>query len=186
MSHREEPARPARRRYLIDPQWQLSVTGVAVGTAGVISLLCLVASYYLTTDESIQLLSSGQLGILAIAINALYFALIATVFIVITMRFTHTVAGPALVIQRAVEALREGRFDSRLQLRKHDYLKGVAGSLHALSKDLRDRQFDEQQLLTELEEALARKDFGSAAKVAQALRDLTSITLAELRLESAA
>jgi hypothetical protein len=172
MSHRDQPARLARRRYLIDSRWQLTVTWVAAGTALLVSVLFLVAGHFLTASAFLDGLSSSQIGFMAIAINALYFVMMTAVFAVMTVRFTHTIAGPARVLRDAVEALRAGRFDGRLRLRKYDYLKDLAGSVGALSAELRERSVDQRRLLDELEAALARRDFSAAGQAVHTLRAL--------------
>jgi methyl-accepting chemotaxis protein len=172
MSHPDRQDHVRRRRYLLDSRWQAAVAGGTVAVAAVVGLLGFLVSYALTNSERLERLSSGQLGLLAALVNALYIALVTSVLVLMAIRLTHTVAGPARVLQRAIDALRSGRFDSRLELRKHDYLKDLAQSLGALTEDLRLRRESEQRLAAALEGALARNDLRAAREAVQALRGL--------------
>lgn len=176
MSHPDRPDHVRRSRYLIDSRWQSTLASGTVAVAAVVSLLSFLSSYFLTSSERLERLSSGQIGLLAILVNAICIALLASVLVFVTIRLTHTVAGPAKVLLSAVEALRVGRFDSRLELRKHDYLKDLAHSLGALTGQLKTRHENEQRLVAALESALARSDQRAAQEAVQGLRRLTEDT----------
>lgn len=154
-----------RRKYLLDPQWQLSVfrniAAVALVAASVQLALTLVVSNTAALDRW-----SGQAtGLLAFGTNALFLVLVFVALWIVLVRMTHAVVGPAMVIKRAVDALVEGRFDSRLSLREKDYLKDLAGSVKHLSDHLKKRD----ETARELQAALRDGNHDRAMKLADRL-----------------
>ncbi len=126
-----------RRSYLQDSGWQLSVATIVVGSAVfVVALVHLIAVYVLAHLDAIETLSSRQLTMFAVAFSGLHILLLFIVLVATTVRITHSVAGPAKVIERAIDDLRNGKYDSRLKLRDKDYLKDLAAAVQRLSDHL--------------------------------------------------
>src|SRR5205823_5223414 len=98
------------------------------------------------------------------------FLVLAGLLFYVILRITHRVAGPAMVIERAIDGLVEGRFDARLTLRRGDYLKSLAAATQRLSDHLKAEQGDRDRTCVELERAVARGDRKAAIELLQRLR----------------
>lgn len=60
---------------------------------------------------------------------------LASLFVVV-LRVTHQYYGPLVAIERFLDDLKAGQFESRMKLRRHDELQGLALRLNALAESL--------------------------------------------------
>jgi len=167
-----EPAQsPNRRRgFVVDARWQLSVPfGIAALALGT-GLLYFLGSYFLLANDPLESLSGTQTAYVALAVNAFYFVMLAGLLLAVALRITHAVAGPAMVLERAIEALRNGRFDSRTSLRKGDYLKSLAAAIQRLSLDLEQQRTGREIAYQDLEQAIGRGDRERAREILKSIR----------------
>lgn len=145
----EKPPR-RRRRLLVDPRWQLRnwrLTASAALAAGVGHVIICLGLLGGTTLED---LSGEQIGLLALAVNFLFFVLLAGALYFVTVRLTHAVAGPAQVLTRAVEGLQQGDYHRRTRLRDADYLQDLAAAVSRLSRKLAEEAEAERRFFAAL------------------------------------
>ena len=129
-----------RRRFIIDPGYQLRASFIAVGVA--VLLLVLLNVSLFVGDEAHGNASAGSSGIEfgLVAVGSLVF--LAGVFLVSVLE-THRTSGAALRIGRAMEKIRWGRLDTRIRLRRGDNLQELANAFNTMSKALHERSWDE-------------------------------------------
>ena len=174
-------ARIFRRQFLVDRKWQLSMS---VGAAAVLlgaGALSLIASYALTSDDSIENMTGREIGMLALLVNGIYFVMVAGGAALAIVFITHSVSGPARVLERAVQGLTVGKFDCRLTLRKRDYLKRLAESLQRLTDRLKQQEADRDRLTRALVAALYRSDIGAARDLVEELRSVQLLEVSDER-----
>jgi hypothetical protein len=129
-----------RRSFMVDAKWQSSVAShLIVSAMVVVALTQIIMIYFLSSGESLDEMSSGEWRLAAMLTSALQLVLLVGAMWRTTIRITHSVAGPASVIEQAIDAMCEGRFDSRLELRKGDALKSLAAAVQRLSTRLQQQ-----------------------------------------------
>ena len=140
----EAPRRQKRRIYVIDKRVQLRlamqfafialVAGImALFTYHVISSLHGLAPSDLPAfrdDPRIRWMVWGY-GLLALLINA-------GLFLVITLFFTHRIAGPQYRIVQSLKQIAEGDLTLQIRLRRGDHLKEIAEAVNGLTGALSD------------------------------------------------
>ncbi|HEU4420399.1 MAG TPA: hypothetical protein VFT55_15795 [Planctomycetota bacterium] len=139
----QTPGVEKRRLVMVDRHWQTSVaTRLIVSAMVVIALTQIVMIFFLASgvEETTQEPSSEQWYLTVLLTSALQLVLLVGTMWWAAIRITHSVSGPALVIERALDAMREGRFDSRLKLRDRDALKSLAEAAQRLSDHLQQQQ----------------------------------------------
>ena len=165
MSIDPRPENTKRRRYLLDPAWQLSafrnvaLVALAAGVAQMVGL------YFLWSRGPFEPGSGPQVGLVAFLVSALFLALVFLALWIVAVRFTHSVVGPARVIKKAIDGLARGEYDHRLTLREGDYLKDLAASVVELRGQVQARD----ETARELVETLARGDHKRALELARSL-----------------
>lgn len=155
------PQRQRRRKYLLDPGWQLSIFRNVAVVALLVGLLQMVGTYAVASQDPLDRWSGQQIGFLAFATNGLFLALVFFALWMVSLRVTHAVVGPAKVIQEAVDGLIIGDFDRRLTLRQRDYLQALASSVKELSEHLKEQA----EAAAELQVALTEGDYESALEL---------------------
>jgi methyl-accepting chemotaxis protein len=148
-----------RRTYVIDRKLQLSVAAHLLGALAGIAALYVVGVFLLAGGAGSEGLTAGEV----LRANLIYFVLAAAILGVVVILITHRIAGPALVIERAVRGMKTGDHSLRLELRKRDYLKPLAAAVAELREEL-DRR---AQAATELKAALDRGDLDAARGLAE-------------------
>jgi methyl-accepting chemotaxis protein len=143
-----------RRTYVIDRKLQLSVAAHLLGALAGVAALYVVGMLLLSGGGGSDGLSAGEV----LRANLIYFLLAAAILAVVVILITHRIAGPALVVERAVRGMKTGDHSLRLDLRKRDYLKPLAAAVAELREDL-DRR---AQAGGELKAALDRGDLDAA------------------------
>ena len=135
-----ENGQQQRRSFMVDAKWQSSIAShLIISAMVVVALTQIIMIYFLSSGESLDEMSSGEWRLAAMLTSALQLVLLVGAMWRTTIRITHSVAGPASVIERAVDAMCEGRFDSRLELRKGDALKSLAAAVQRLSTRLQQQ-----------------------------------------------
>ena len=130
-----------RQRVVVDRKWQSAVATRVVGTGmSVVAIVQLGVMAMLTWGDVLESLSGTQLVVIAFLISGAQAVLLCAILWVTIIRITHSVAGPAMVLERAVDNLCQGKFDSRLTLRNGDYLKSLAAALKRLTDHLQDQE----------------------------------------------
>ena len=168
------PAKPShrsqRRKHVVDVRAQVGVALRILAPVAAVSLMSGAAVLLFLRRDDTTILHVADLQRFLWIANGIYFVLLVSVLTVASLILTHRWAGPALVIQDALDGMRRGDHTQRLELRRSDYLKGVASRLAALREDLaRDRRALDESLCN-LEGALADGDTATAARIVAGLR----------------
>jgi nitrogen fixation/metabolism regulation signal transduction histidine kinase len=168
-----------RRKYILDRKWQLSVSlsfALVALAAAAVHLFLLVK---VADQDPIEKLSGDEIGILSVGANLLYALLTIGGVLFVGIRHTHKVAGPAMVLERAVRAMNQGQFDSRLSLRKGDYLQELAGAIKELSTKMQTDRELVRELSAKLCQALERNDQRAAREISAQLAELYATAVPE-------
>ncbi len=125
-----------RRRLLVDPRYQLRA-GILVGGVAVVLLVLLNAALLAQSRTSVPSPSSPAAEdwtswILLLVGSAVF--LVGVVLIGVLE--SHRTAGAAYAIRRAVEAIREGRREIRIRLRRGDHLQDLAKAINELAETI--------------------------------------------------
>jgi len=163
-------SRIRRRKYMVDFRLQMAITVQLLGVLFGVGLLYVLGVYFLPGTERIEQLGSRGVREVFLRANAIYFGLGAAILGVLAVLLTHRVAGPAFVLKRAVDGMREGRLQHRLVLRKRDYLKPLARSVAALCEDLLSRRAERRRCLDHLARCLDEGDLEAAHELVARLR----------------
>jgi len=183
MTASTKPPRHRRRRYLVDAGLQVAIALQLLGVLAGIGLLYTVGLFVLPDESALGALAPAELRRVLLKANAIYFALGGAIICVLAILLTHRPAGPALVLRRAVEAMRRGDFDERLSLRRRDYFKPLAAALAELRADLLARDEERARALADLSRCLEEGDIEAARELVARLRSLDARPLAEARRE---
>ena len=130
-----------RRQFVVDARYQLRA-GVLVGTVAVVLLVLLNASLILqdrtttaTAAIAVRPLLAGQ-DRASWALLLLGSAVFLGGVILIGVMESHRTAGAAYAIRRAVDAIRDGRSEIRVRLRRGDHLQDLAKSVNQLAETI--------------------------------------------------
>jgi hypothetical protein len=173
------------RRYLLDRPSQMTVTIHLLCVLAGIGLLYAVAVYALLGSELLSGWTAAELRRVLLGVHTAYFVVGGTVLALVALLLTHRYAGPAFVMQRAVQAMREGDYTSRLELRRHDFHKPLATELALLRDELAAREEGRAKLLGELEQSLDAGDEAATRALLAKLMDRPEV-IAVPHAESAA
>ena len=146
------------RRYLLDRSSQMSVTIHLLSVLACIGLLYAVAVYVLLGSELLYGKTMAELRQVLLGIHTAYFVVGGTILALTALLLTHRYAGPAFVMQRAVRAMRQQDYTSRLNLRVRDFHKPLATELALLRDELAEREDARAEQLRELERSLDAGD----------------------------
>lgn len=154
MDAQAEANRPHQRspkNYLLKPmvQVRLGIYSIVLGvlfTCGMLGVL-----YAALSRVYAQLLAlipekeeAGRIVARQFDETAAYLVFLSLVFVAATVAvsvlYTHRLVGPTFAFRRHLRSLREGRYEVRTALRKHDAFAEVADDLNALSEHLQQRQ----------------------------------------------
>ena len=132
-----------RRRFVVDARYQLRA-GVLVGTVAIALLVLLNASLIpqarraagpAMAASTLHPLAGGQdraSWLLVLLGSAVFLGGV----VLIGVLESHRTAGAAYAIRRAVDAIREGRSDIRVRLRRGDHLQDLANSVNQLAETI--------------------------------------------------
>ncbi len=166
--------RQRRRQWIVDRPGQLPAI---FATGGLLVALVLVQAgshWILGEGRSGAEQSSAELGQLALWFNFGYFIFLLFAMVGVVVVITHRYAGPARVIEHALDAFRAGEYAPRLALRERDQLKGLAAAASRLGQHLRKQELARNVAATQLEARLRNGDLQGALASALALREATA------------
>lgn len=130
-----------RRHFVVDARYQLRA-GVLVGAVALVLLVLLNASLILqgrptadTATIAVRPLLAGQ-DRTSLALLLLGSAVFLVGVILVGILESHRTAGAAYAIRRAVDAIRDGRSDIRVRLRRGDHLQDLATSVNQLAETI--------------------------------------------------
>jgi HAMP domain-containing protein len=168
---RKSSRRYRRTKYLIDWRHQLATTAQLLGVLFGVGLLYAIGLLVLPGDESVAGAGAEEARRVFLQANAIYFALGAAILGVLSVILTHRVAGPAFVLERAVQAMRRRDYTQRFTLRKRDYLQELAVAFTQLRDELETKDRDTVAKLDDLMRCLREKDGTGALECIRALRE---------------
>jgi hypothetical protein len=144
-------------------QWAVTLQ-ILAALAGV-AVLYAIGIYVLPGEEALEDLNAEETRAFLLRANLIYFILATGIIGTLAMLLMHRIAGPARVMRQAVEAMENGNYESRLSLRRFDYLKPLAASIANLRDDLRRQEAKRRELLKTLHRCLQENDFAAAREL---------------------
>ncbi|MCP3868245.1 MAG: methyl-accepting chemotaxis protein [Gammaproteobacteria bacterium] len=174
-----ETDRKSRRRYIIDKKSQLRIAGDMMSIMLIGGMLALLNVYYINSmlylgsigQDSYGLLKTDSTAHLWVFIGVLIVFSLAVIFM-LSLLFSHRIAGPAYRIVKRLEAINAGDLDSPTNLRKTDHLQDVAGALNDTVGGWRETlQSAEEQIQTLKAEAAQLDEQGLQQRLS-ALQEL--------------
>ena len=159
-SHERQP----RARFLVDTSKQLPAVLTLVGVCTACAVVFLLArlTFSGATLETVTKTDTDSL-----LLDLVYFLAVAIGVTLVGLRITHRVFGPCLVLTRSVEALKNGDYSGRLELREHDYLKELAAAIDDLAYSMRRTEAQRRVFHREMERALDEGKVGAARELNQ-------------------
>ena len=151
-----------RRKIIVDPKFQVKV---AVYVGG--SLLAIAVNYVgavlIFGGNVYQPHTGEEVRDLLIEMSIVFTGLAAIHLMGLAFILTHRVAGPTLVLERALKGLREGDYSNRMTLRNRDCLQTLAAEVQKLSLHL-------QKNLGDVDRCLSEQDYEAAREIVARLR----------------
>lgn len=166
------PKKNRRSTLVVDAAMQYSVIFVVVSILLVTAFFCVAAVYVLPDNEAVGLTGKDAVR-LAIRVNLIYcgFCLASLSWIALVM--THRVAGPAMVIERAIRGFKDGVLKPRLTLRRHDYLTALGRATEEHAEFLRRQSELRAEIASGLREALENDDDDAIRALADQIERMT-------------
>ena len=159
-----------RRITIVDKKLQFSLaitlTSVMTGMAGLYAL----AIYVLPSTGALERMNAQETRTFFLGINMVYFALATMILFTVALLLTHRIAGPAMVIERAVRSALQGDFSQRLSLRKRDHLRELADTISNWRDHLQSSESEQRRCIADLERCMAESDMDAARELLQQLQ----------------
>ena len=132
-----------RRRYVIDPRYQIRA-GVLIGSTALVLLILLNTSLIVHGPAAPASATAAHPAVhgqnpATFALLLLGSAVFIAGVVLVGLLESHRTAGAAFAIRRAVDALREGQSQVRVRLRRDDHLQELARSINELAETI-DRE----------------------------------------------
>lgn len=159
-----------RRNYVTDLRMQLSVSLSMVGMLVAVCLVYAVTVWLMSDWGSVsEEWTSNEATNLGMLVNGIFFVVALLASIVVSIFATHRIAGPAMVIERAVRGLCDGDYEKRLTLRDKDHLKTLAAAVRELRTKMLEERRAQKRLHIQMESALGSGDAELALKLCRSL-----------------
>lgn len=137
-----------RKQYLVNRRLQINVMLQLVAVMVGIAILYTIGLAILPGAD-VEELNAAEMRAFMTKTTAIYFVLATAILATLTIIVLQRVAGPVLVIHRAVKAMRRGDYGARLQLRRRDHLKDLAEEVAGLRDEMMARVRDLHSCLDE-------------------------------------
>ncbi|MHC4954684.1 MAG: hypothetical protein ACYTGZ_12430, partial [Planctomycetota bacterium] len=118
-----------RRTRIVDTKLQVSLAVTLTGVMAGVAALYALGLYVLPSTGAMERMNAEETRVFFLGTNLVYFALATMILFSVALILTHRVAGPAMVIERAIRGTMSGEFNHRLQLRKRDHLQPLAKTI---------------------------------------------------------
>ncbi len=165
MSDQSDRAPIKRSRYVVDTRLQWGFALPVLGIVLVMSGAYALAIYVLPGTSALTSLTAAETRDLFLHANLLYAGLTALLLVGVALLLAHRIAGPAVVIERAVKSLCRGEYEHRLSLRPGDQLHSLAGAVAELCGRLHDAEQRRERVLGEVYESLQHGDLAAAREL---------------------
>lgn len=139
-----------RKIYVVDRPMQLAMIRLIMGLAASILIVLFAIGFVLPSEEFFSGMTGNEVRNLALRLFSVSFFACTGCLAIVAVLISHRVAGPAMVLKRAVEGFTKGEFGHRTSLRDKDYLQDLATTVGAHGKDLARRSQQRAQLLRRL------------------------------------
>lgn len=149
-----------RSRYMLASRLQRSVALQLLAVVSAVALLHALA--LLALGPEIRLLQPDETRLLLAGFSSFFWLVTVTLVGGVALLLTHRIAGPALIIERAVRALARGDYEARLDLRPSDYMHSLSDSVAELRGQLREQADQRDRVLLELDAYLREADTEAA------------------------
>lgn len=170
---------PRRRKWVVDPRYQLRVSGLAAAATLLLLLLLNLSLFFAgPTPAPVSVAADSKVNGL-VSLDGAYrvqFGLLlagSLVFLggifLVGILESHRTAGAAFAIRRGIEALREGDHGARVTLRRGDHLQELGTAFNAMAADVETRANRDAD---SLEALAARAETTGSRDVAVELRRL--------------
>ena len=169
MTESGETPQRKRGQYLVDPRLQLGVTLQLVAVMIALAGLYVVGVHLLPKSSALGKLTAEQTRAFFTKAALIYFTLGTAVLATLCLIMTQRIAGPALVIRRAIEATRQGEYRTRLSLRHSDHLQELALSVQNLRNVLEERDRHRIAQVEDLKRCIEEGDVKAAYELAEQL-----------------
>lgn len=147
----QERNRRKVKNFLLDPLSQLRSAFAIFAVAFIAIALVFGSSIYQVTDimKTLAAFAPEATGASDVAANARFSLLLTFGLTMLSLLFasvflataiTHRYLGPMVPIKRYVKELLDGKYDSRLTLRKNDQFQDLADDLNKLAEKLNAKQ----------------------------------------------
>ena len=156
-----------RKQVLVQPRMQIDVALSMVASLTAFTAMYVVSIMAVQGPEPVH--SSETTRGLAYLVTGIYFVLAACGTLLVGLRATHRIAGPAMVIERVVRGLREGDYEQRITLRKGDHLNSLADEVEALREELVTERNRRAASTLSMERALHEQDLELVRTLAEDL-----------------
>jgi len=144
MAARKRPSY-RRRRWIVEPAYQWTMTSVIVGFLLLVVLANMVLIYY-ALWSTMQALELNQEAVFVAVFRTVAWTVTSGLMIMIPLvilgglLLTHKVFGPLDRIRTALDAIGRGDYQLKLKLRKGDVLSELADSVNQLAVTLQRRR----------------------------------------------
>lgn len=150
-----------RRRYIVDSRLQFKYVGLVVSFALISAFLAgysvFSAGWGMMGEKLANVYPQGHLMAIFRAVNltlARNIMLLLPFIVVISVLFSHRMAGPIIRIERVLDEIANGNFDVNVTLRKKDELKRVAEAINKMRAGLKENKQKQNLLLGEVSKGL--------------------------------
>jgi hypothetical protein len=161
--------RKHRRFFRIDRSMRWPV-GITIGSVLAIGVVLVTARRRLIGSDEPLMLADLDGGKVSMICNALYFVATLALVVWYAISISHRFAGPARVLEHALDGMLVDDFERRVTLRRKDHLKGVAERIGKVAQRMRVEQEAQRAFLRELADHLAREDYDGARHLVDAAR----------------
>ncbi len=160
-----KPPHSRRGRYFIDARLQLALAVPLLGILAVVAVAYVAAVHLLPGETALKSMTSDEIRSLFMRANIIYFGIAAAGVGAAAVYLTHGIAGPRLVIERALRAMQRGDYSQRLSLRPRDFLQSLAAAVTELRSRLAEEAEQRCRLVEEVAERLDASDWAEARKL---------------------
>ncbi len=143
-----------RTQWFVNRSMQLRIA-IELSLFFSIILFVIWVDYYVLNNFSQVLNISFDRNTLSIISGYSLIILVLNVifFYIVTVYFSHRIAGPAINISQSLAAIQSGHLDTRITLRKADYLKEISQDINAVTEQFQHTIKQLEQHLQALKKA---------------------------------
>jgi len=154
-----------RRTRIVDTKLQVSMAVALTGVMAGVAALYALGLYVLPSTGAMEAMNAEETRVFFLGTNLVYFAFATMVLFTVALMLTHRVAGPALVIERAIRGTMNQEFEHRLTLRKRDHLQPLAKTITEWRDQLKGTMAEQRRVAADLKNCIAEGDLEAAEEL---------------------